>query len=67
MLSLLSNENSPLVPASTNAIPLLLEGLLSQPCTVSVMSIKRKLFKFALETVIGFEGEFAAPNSGEPL
>jgi hypothetical protein len=48
---------------STRAIPLLLEGVLSQPCTVCVMSISRKLFRLALETAIGL-GEARAPSTG---
>ena len=51
-------------PASTSAIPLLLEGLLTQPCTVSVMSISRKLSRLAPFTVIGFDGEAGAPSGG---
>jgi hypothetical protein len=53
-----------LFPTSTSAIPLLLEGLLSQPCTVSVMSISTKLFTLAPLTAIGFDGEAQGPSDG---
>jgi hypothetical protein len=67
MLSLLSKKNCPLVPTSTSAIPVLLAGLLSQPCTVCVMSINRKSFKLALETVIGLAAVAEAPKGGREL
>jgi hypothetical protein len=54
-----------LFPTSTSAIPLLLEGLLSQPCTVCVMSISRKLFTLLPFTVIGFDGEAEGPKVGD--